>query len=130
MRGLIAAPEGSLDSERLWKLLTYLDRILFCPNRVGARPDEVVRNIDVPNRNQNTSRGGLQRLPSGFVSSRPGSRLSFGEKLCVFPMRRGTRLRQVYGSHRRNAASVAQTHSGKKICLLGLVPRHSHHLIQ
>ena len=130
MRGLIAASEGSPEAERLWKLLTYLDRILFCPNRVGARPDEVVRNIDVPNRNQNTSRGGLQRLPSGFVSSRPGSGLSFGEKLCGFPMRRGTRLRQVCGSRLRNAAPAAQTHSGKKVSLLGLVPRHSRHLIQ
>ena len=94
------------------------------PDRVGARPDEVVRNIDAPNRNQNTSRGGLQRLPSGFVSSRPGSRLSFGEKLCVFPTRRGTRLRQVCGSRLRNAASVVQTHSGKKVSLLGLVRLH------
>ena len=36
MRALIATPEGSPKAERLWKLLTYLDRILFCP-RPGGR---------------------------------------------------------------------------------------------
>ena len=35
MRALTAAPEGSPEAERLGKLLTYFDRILFCPRPGG-----------------------------------------------------------------------------------------------
>ena len=102
----------------------------FCsaPGRAGARFAGVVRNIAVPNRIQNTSRDGSQRLLIGSVSSRLGNGLSSGEKRCVSPMLRGTLPRQGCGSRQRNAASAALTHFGKKVNSLGLVLRHYHHL--
>ena len=36
MRALVNAPESSINAERLWKVLTYFDRMLFCP-RPGGR---------------------------------------------------------------------------------------------
>ena len=36
MRALVNAPENSTAAERLWKVLTYFDRMLFCP-RPGGR---------------------------------------------------------------------------------------------
>ena len=108
----------------MWKLLTYLDRILFC-RRPGGRT---------------TRRGGAKhRRTEPEKDSESGWSATISERIRLFAAGewadlwretvrvltpRGTLRRQVYASRQRKAASVGQTRFGKKGSLLGLVQLH------